>query len=738
MNKKIRRISSMPPGKTYTALSRGLLIAVCVLIFFPPIWRGLYDELDLAVTSILTALLVLGAIALKVQRKDYRFLRNPLDIAILLYAAAYLLAMINAVHIGEAVWGFLIALNYFLIYWLVAQVIPDLQSARTILNTLLASAAAVAVIGLMAATGYSNYPGAFVEGHIMSTLQYHNTMAAYLGALSFVGIALLLTQSAMSRKLIYSGTIYLLLLVTVTAISKGALLVVMAAALIFFLVIPKKYRWEYLYNLIYIFAISFAVSSLLVPQITGAEPGRGVIVILAGLLLTLAGQFLGKHLLLISRTRYFKISALTIIVVLIMGTGLLIMTPAGQNLMPEDLKEEILEIADFSDASYILRSDFIRWGTDIARDYPLTGCGAGGWGALMSQYQEYRYFAADAHNHVIQVLVETGLFGMMSYIAIWILAIIAVIKYRRRRAQSQFEPIGEDRTLLGGTLTAAAAIGLHALIDFDLSIPAIFIVMVSLLAVLSQLSSFNNTGTSTAEHQAWPRLIPPALLAIILLYGSSRAALGWIYANEGIEALKNIKQDTETIGAQRETAITYLERAAIFNPLNAEVQVNLSKCYASLYLDLAGQESPQASKAYQQTLEAIEKAENLMPFDPETVNGVLNSAASIGNLEASLRLARQTVIIGPNNSQSYEILGEVLYSAALYYLETGDLEKSQAAIDEIKSLPAAIAKQQQRSQEMEYIHPLRKAQITEQLTEIINRAEELKFTQDISSSGSGR
>jgi hypothetical protein len=158
MNKKIRRISSMPPGKTYTALSQGLLIAVCVLIFFPPIWRGLYDELDLAVTSILTALLVLGAIALKVQRKDYRFLRNPLDIAILLYAAAYLLAMINAVHIGEAVWGFLIALNYFLIYWLVAQVIPDLQSARTILNTLLASAAAVAVIGLMAATAIQIIP----------------------------------------------------------------------------------------------------------------------------------------------------------------------------------------------------------------------------------------------------------------------------------------------------------------------------------------------------------------------------------------------------------------------------------------------------------------------------------------------------------------------------------------------------------------------------------------------------
>ncbi len=721
----------------YTALSQALLAATCVLLFYLPIWRGLYDDLSMAVTSIFTAILLLGAIALKIKKQEYRFLNTPLDIAVLLYAAAYLLAIINAVHIGEAIWGFLKALNYFLVYMLVCQVIPDLQSARTVLKTLLASATAVAVIGLMAATGYSDYPGAFVENHIMSTLQYHNTTAAYLGAMSFVGFALLLAPAERSRRFIYSGAVYLMLLVTVTAISKGALLMVMAAALILFLGIPARYRWVYVYNLFYIFAIAFLASSLLVPRITGGEPGSGVIIILAGLLLTLVGQLLRNYLQHISQARFFRISALTALMVLVIGAGVFITSPAGQNMMPEDLKKEILEVADFSDASYVYRADFIRWGMDIARDYPLTGSGAGGWRALMSHYQDYRYFTADAHNHVIQVLVEAGVFGMMVYIAIWVLAIIAVIRFSRRSTQGQEGTTGEERILLGGTFVAALAIGLHALIDFDLSIPALFIILVSLLAVINQISGYYNANTNVSQHGGWPRLILPALLAILLLYGSSRAALGLIYAEKGIEELKSIERGTNTIGTQRETAITFLEKAAIYDPLNAEVQVNLSKCYASLYLDLARQESPRAPNAYQQTLESIEKAEHLMPFDPKTVNAALNSALTIGNVEASLRLGRQIVKIGPNDSQSYEVLGEVLYGAASYYLEIGDREKVQGAIDEIKGLPAAIAKQQERSQEIEYIDSGRKAQVTERLNEIINQAEESQFLHDISSSGRG-
>ena len=110
MSKKIRKNTPVPVNQ-YAALSQGLLAAVCILIFYPPFLRGLYFDLEIAVSFVLTALLVLGSIVLKIKKRDNNYLSTPLDGAILLYAVAYLLAIINAVHVGEAIWGFLKALN---------------------------------------------------------------------------------------------------------------------------------------------------------------------------------------------------------------------------------------------------------------------------------------------------------------------------------------------------------------------------------------------------------------------------------------------------------------------------------------------------------------------------------------------------------------------------------------------------------------------------------------------------
>ncbi|NLB52961.1 MAG: O-antigen ligase family protein, partial [Syntrophomonadaceae bacterium] len=658
-------------------------------------------------------------------------LSTPLDAAILFYAAAYLLSMINAVHPGEAFWGFLKALNYFLIYMLVAQVVPDMKSVRVVIKTLFAAAVGVAVIGLLAATGYSQYPGAFVENHIMSTLQYHNTTAAYLGAMCFAGFALLLTTSDWSRKQVYAGAVYLLALVTVTAISKGALLTVMAAAIVFFIGTPRRYKIIYLYNLIYLFAIAFLTSSFLMGQITGDKPAGGIIVILTGLLLALLIQPLGEKILHIFQTRNFKKTAVSILMLLIISLALLTQIPAGERMMPENLTKEIMEIADLSDPSYVYRADFIRWGISIARDYPLTGSGAGGWEALMQQYQDYLYFAADAHNHVIQLLVETGVAGVITYIAIWVFAVMAVIKFSKRAIIAQNDT---SLILMWGAFAAATALGLHALIDFDFSIPAVFILLIALLALINQICQMGDQAVKKQMNSY--QLLIPTLLALILLLAGSCLSIGNIYADRAKDQLSAIDQNSDSYSKKRETAITNLKKSVIFDPLNAEARINLSRCYASLYLDLAGQKIPGAAEAYQNTLDAITTAEKLMPNDAEIINGALNSAVTIGNLDTSLRIARRSVKIGPNNSSNYQTLGEVLYAAASYYIETGDKTNAEKMVKELLDLPSVISRQQKLSnQERISAHMGRPLKVTEELAEIIENSTELQSMLDISSTG---
>jgi len=90
-----------------------------ILIFYPPFFRGLFFNEDMFLYHIITALVFILIWANKIYQKDYTFLKTPLDWAIFAYAGVYLLSLIGAVHPGEAFYGFLRVLNYFMVFWMV-------------------------------------------------------------------------------------------------------------------------------------------------------------------------------------------------------------------------------------------------------------------------------------------------------------------------------------------------------------------------------------------------------------------------------------------------------------------------------------------------------------------------------------------------------------------------------------------------------------------------------------------
>jgi len=201
-----------------------------ILIFYPPFFRGLFFDEDMFLYHVFTALVFLLIWVQKIYRQDYSLLKTPLDWAILAYAGAYLLSLIGAVHPGEAFYGFLRVLNYFVIFWMVTQVVKTWSDYKTILLILLAAGTGVAVIGLLAATGYSNYPGAFNGQVILSTLQYTNTTAAYLAVISLLAITLVTVEKKLSIRLIYTTAAFIMILVILCTLSKGAWLIFITGA----------------------------------------------------------------------------------------------------------------------------------------------------------------------------------------------------------------------------------------------------------------------------------------------------------------------------------------------------------------------------------------------------------------------------------------------------------------------------------------------------------------------------
>ncbi|RMF73130.1 MAG: O-antigen ligase domain-containing protein, partial [Acidobacteria bacterium] len=121
------------------------------------------------------------------------------------------------------------------------------------------------------------------------------------------------------------------------------------------------------------------------------------------------------------------------------------------------------------------RGEVYRTSMRIVAEHPLFGTGAGTFALIWGRYRPpaiqgaYNY----AHNDYLQVLIETGIPGLLAALAPIVL--FAVVTWRRRRTQPLDDPVSLP------LFAALGAVALHEVIDFGLQIPS-NLVLVGLLA----------------------------------------------------------------------------------------------------------------------------------------------------------------------------------------------------------------------------------------------------------------
>lgn len=657
-----------------------------ILIFYPPFFRGLFFKEDMFLYHIFTALVFLLIWVQKLYQKDYTLLKTPLDWAVLAYAGAYLLSLIGAVHPGEAFYGFLRVLNYFIVFWMVTQVVKNFRDYKTILQVLLAAGTGVAVIGLLAATGYSNYPAAFDGRVILSTLQYTNTTAAYLAVISLLAITLVTVEKKYSIRVIYTIAAFLMILVILCTLSKGAWLIFVIGAILLLAVMPGVNKISSLWALAVALAAAGATYTKFYPAIVAEQAALAYLLI--GVLVVAVGMLVWEGLVYVHNRKGYKVTLAmaAILLLVVLGAGGMVLSNQDSPLQAEAILEELTGLTDFSHNSYTSRADFIRWGLDIVKDHPVNGAGAGGWNALYHQYQDYLFFTTEAHNHFIQVWVEAGTIGLLAFLAIWILFFRAAYHtYSRARTNRNTD----QQILIGGTFTAAVALGIHAAIDFDLSLASIALVLWILFALVSTAQSINNQDKPTPSKFA--HLLPVANIGIAVLctlllfiYGCSyySAHKHAITASTALHAVSSDKSEQEQ-NELFQTALKHYEKATQLNSLDAEYHADLAYVYALTYLSLKESGHQLAGQAYQQAASAVEKAAGLKPYDPKVRSSLLNTANMLGEFSLTLQQAEGPILSNPNDINGYEALVKVLAAGLEYYQQEGDKEQTDQLAQKI-------------------------------------------------------
>lgn len=368
------RQSTPGTADRWTALEWGAFAGLCLLLFYPPYFRGLFFPKEQLITLIITLVVFMLWWVARWRRGDAVLLQEPLDYVALALVGAYVLSLFIAVNPRAAIQEVLKNLNYFLIYWLVSRTAREagglrigpfrFSPLRIILNVMLASAVGVAVVGVGVAAGTFQYNGAFDGLRISSTLQYPNTLAAYLTAAFFLALALALEAERRWLRFLYAAAAQALFLPFVLTYSRGAWLAFPIVTLVFILMLPRSKRLPGLLMLGAVappaaIGIPLFLKGLSAKQATTIWAGYGASTIVAAMLTPLAGWLAALPRRVPGKVRFAALAAAaaTVIAAAWFGAALVAARPlaaqgAGQTAPPRHYSELVWGLQ--RDAEHIL------------------------------------------------------------------------------------------------------------------------------------------------------------------------------------------------------------------------------------------------------------------------------------------------------------------------------------------------------------------------------------------------
>lgn len=780
-------------------------ILLAGIIFFPPYFRGLFFPTEQIVTFMIALVAFVVAWVWKTGEGKITPFSTPMDYFALALVVAYLLAIIGAASYRLAVQGLIKITLFFLVYWLTGELAKKEPWSKIILAALYTTGVGVALAGLGAALGVLDIADGLMGDRISSTLQYPNSLAVYLLAISFIGFYFWATTNKWLQFALITGN-YAILMAFLGTNSRGGLLIAAIMIPIFIIGLAKEHRIWVLLSFIFTGAGVLAGSFRFIPSIMAKDPGKAWLFLGLGLAIVLIGQGLlifSRKILGAKKTIF---TLLGLLVIVLIGGGIYI---AGQEVVPNQIAnpnefhlytnaeaamtitedgwnrvdvnksgdyswiartggysvkpgetvtysiefksdtgdlspnlsgsialgrlEQTSDItwtitwtneddeiryeyiyfrhsgepnAEINDAFYFKNptvvvegltltfwekvipeqlltriqsimagegtSERIYWtgeAVKMIKTKPLLGYGGGGWEAAYRSQQAYNYSSTQVHNDWIQLGVETGLIGLLAWLGLWLLFIYEGFKIVITK--------GANRSLTWAVMSAAAAIGGHAIIDFDLSLGAVSIAlwfsfgMIRSMVPEKTAQETKKALTRQQRKQGYkpktnkaPLIIATAISATLFL-GASSLLLGGNYGSKAVAAIQE---------GDGKTGLEYLLKASTFDPFEAAYNTdagNLTKIFGDLE---AG-------------IKLMEKAAKKDSYNRQMYFNLAEAYWQRGDLEKSIKAAEKAKECAPLLQEVNNTLARMYALTGIRYLEEGNKDAAKEVFNKVMALP---------------------------------------------------
>jgi O-antigen ligase len=660
-----------------------------LIIYYAFFNRGLYFRPELLISLVVVSIVFIVAAADIVIRGETDLFRFPIDYPVTVFAFTYLLALWGAVSKPEAVLGVLENFGYLAVFLLTCQVVRSWRLYRILLEFIFGGAILVSLIGLFSATGFINYPAAYVNKALLSTFQYENAFAIFLLVASIIGLSLFVQEEKSPVKdLWYLGGLALLNISLLGTASRAVWLMYPVLLFGWMIGLKKETRSRVFLLISYMLVGSIIVSRGFLARVQTGKGMPGLMFLVGGCLVILAGWMIIHR---INRTISRKQSGqgvkkfwqglgifYLIAVLVIYGFYAVTSLPGGWDaVIGKDVTRQITSITGY-DSSFQLRTVFYRDAIAIIKDHLLTGTGAGGWKALYHKYQSVPYVSNEVHNNFLQVMVETGIPGFLLYTAVWILSFYSAYRLFRHFRKDANWP------LVWGVIISLAAICLHSAFDFDLSLPTLSMltwIMFALVRNGHALAHKNGQASLISGSRRWILLIVGVGLGTAMLMQSYKLYNAGELGAEGAQAMTagNIKLAEEK-----------MRQAVLKDPYSGSYLTDLAKINLVYWL------KDNDKERLKQGIVLAQQAVKKEPYNMELKTALITSYLMAGMSDEGIAEAESMVEANRFDIKAYEIMAGACVNAAMYYRQKDELAKEIIYINRVIAIPDELNKKRNK------------------------------------------
>jgi O-antigen ligase len=267
------------------------------------------------------------------------------------------------------------------------------------------------------------------------------------------------------------------------------------------------------------------------------------------------------------------------------------------------------------------RTRYAQKAMEMFADYKVAGVGVGNFKYAFPRYQaveDKEKFIRFAHNDWAQFLLEAGIIGMALLLACVAYYLYFSIRLWRKREDTFAVCLGI------APIAALTAIGIHSFSDFNLHIPANFMILVAIMAIgyaALHLERHHRRDKMTYRYYNLP-LKYRGGVALVLIFGLIGWSGYWTIKHFMAEAYCNTVPNS-TLNRNPLPPVEEIVKAIEWDPSNAEYRYKLAESVNGLTQRRKGAKGGTVRITNQQTTNnaekrlALERAVELNPFDAQ-------------------------------------------------------------------------------------------------------------------------